>query len=202
MSTIHPTADRHFVGPYGVFLAEQIAELDRCIAEQIRRACLEREQQLLQTVPGVKQDAAACMLGELDMMVFRDAKHCSSWSGVAPGNNITGGKRKRAPTSLRGNPWTRSLVTECAWSASRKKDSEFQQQYDRLEPHLGHKEPLWQLLIRCSLPFLRSYKRGNRTPNLQLILCLTAKSGKADSPPYAQAQNAPQALRKSYKNLR
>lgn len=125
------------------FLEEQISELDKSVAEQITTAGVEREQQLLQTVPGIKQEAAACVLAELgpDMRVFGDGEHCSSWSGVAPGNNITGGKRKRAPT-LRGNPWTRSLFTECAWSASRKKDSEFRDEYDRYKSRLGHKRAI------------------------------------------------------------
>jgi transposase len=125
------------------FLEEQIAQLDEDIAEQIRAAGLEREHQILQTVPGVKKEAASSILAELgpDMKVFGNAKRCSSWAGVAPGNNITGGKRKRAP-AMRGNPWTRSLLTECAWSASRKNGSEFQQDYERKKSRLGHKRAI------------------------------------------------------------
>jgi transposase len=125
------------------FLEEQISLLDGEIAEQIRASGLEPQQQILQTIPGVKQEAASCILAELgpDMKVFGNAEHCSSWSGVAPGNNITGGKRKRAPT-LHGNPWTRSLLTECAWSASRKKNSEFQKDYERKKSRLGHKRAI------------------------------------------------------------
>jgi transposase len=125
------------------FLEEQITELDGRIAEHIRATGLEQEQQILQTVPGVKQEAAASILAELgpDMKVFGDAEHCSSWSGVAPGNNITGGKRKRAP-AMHGNPWTRSLLTECAWSASRKNGSEFQRQYELKKTRLGHKRAI------------------------------------------------------------
>ena len=125
------------------FLEEQLTALDEEIATHIRNSGLEKQQQILQTIPGVKQEAAACILAELgpDMKVFGDADHCSSWAGVAPGNNITGGKRKRAPT-LHGNPWTRSLLTECAWSASRKNDSEFQRDYARKKSRLGHKRAI------------------------------------------------------------
>jgi transposase len=49
------------------FLEEQITELDGRIAEHIRASGLEREQQILQTVPGIKQEAASSLLAELGL---------------------------------------------------------------------------------------------------------------------------------------
>jgi transposase len=125
------------------FLEEQISTLDEEIVQHIKTHGLEKPYQILQTIPGVKEEAAASLLAEFgpDMEVFGNAKKLSSWAGVAPGNNESAGKKKRAP-ALRGNPWVRSTLTESAWSASRKKESEFQNEYQRWKPRLGHKRAI------------------------------------------------------------
>jgi transposase len=51
---------------------------------------------LLQTIPGVGKDSAISIVSEIgaDMSVFPDENHLSSWAGMSPGNNETGGKKK------------------------------------------------------------------------------------------------------------
>jgi transposase len=52
---------------------------------------------MLQTIPGVAKDSAISILSEVggDMGKFPDEHHLSSWSGMSPGNNETGGKKKQ-----------------------------------------------------------------------------------------------------------
>jgi len=140
------TMQRKLIGfslDHMAFLEEQIRTLDQEIAAHIQVSELQRPHQNLQTVPGVKQEAASSLLAEFgpDMKVFGSGAKCSAWAGVAPGNNQSAGHKKRAP-ALHGNPWVRSTLVECAWSASRKKGSEFQHQYERLKPRLGHKRAI------------------------------------------------------------
>src|ERR1041385_3752312 len=92
---------------------------------------------------GIKKQAAAAILAEVgtDMGVFGKGSRCSSWAGVCPGNNESAGKRKRAPV-LRGNPWLRTTLIECAWGASNKTGSVFQARYQRLAPRIGHKRAI------------------------------------------------------------
>ena len=125
------------------FLEDQILAMDEMIKRHIQTSGLQRQFEILQTIPGIKQEAAASVLAEFgpDMKVFGSAKKCSAWAGVSPGNNESAGKKKRAP-ALRGNPWIRSTLVESAWSASRKKESEFQSQYERFKPRLGHKRSI------------------------------------------------------------
>jgi transposase len=125
------------------FLEEQIAALDQEISAHLHASELQQPHRNLQTVPGVKREAASSLLAEFgpDMKVFGSGAKCSAWAGVAPGNNESAGQKKRAP-ALRGNPWVRSTLVECAWSASRKNGSEFQQQYERLKTRLGHKRAI------------------------------------------------------------
>jgi len=143
------------------FLEEQIEAIEDLIVTHIRTSQLEQPHQNLQTVPGVKQDAAAAILAELgpDMKVFGSGGKCSAWSGVAPGNNESAGRKKRAP-ALKGNPWIRSVLVESAWSASRKKDTEFQKKYDALKPRLGHKRAIVAVAHLLALVIFQVLARG------------------------------------------
>ncbi len=120
------------------FVEEQVAELDRDIAEKIREAGLEKEWELLQTVPGVQERSAASILAETgnDMNQFPSEKHLSSWAGVCPGNNESAGKRKGSRTTG-GNVWLRTTLTECAWAAAAKKDHFLKEKFWRIAGKSG-----------------------------------------------------------------
>jgi transposase len=126
------------------YLEEEIAELDQEIAAHVQgHAALQAATELAQTVPGIKQIAAAAIIAETgaDMGRFPTGGKLASWVGACPGNNITGGKRKSGQT-VKGNPWARRTLVECAWSATRKKESEPKQFYERLRTRMKHKPAL------------------------------------------------------------
>jgi transposase len=125
------------------FLEDEIAELDAEIVRQAEVGSLQPAMELVQTIPGIKQTAAAALLAETgpDMSQFPTPPQLPSWIGVSPGNNESAGKRKSGRTT-KGNPWARQLLVECAWSATRKKDSATQRLYERLKPRLQHKRAL------------------------------------------------------------
>ena len=126
------------------FLEEEIADLEKEIAEHVQaNAGLRAASELAQSVPGIRQTAAAAIIAETgaDMSQFRNGGKLASWIGTCPGNNITGGKRKSGQTR-KGNPWARQVLVECAWSATRKKDSEPQRYYERLKVKHRHKPAL------------------------------------------------------------
>jgi transposase len=126
------------------FLEEEIAELDQEIAAHVQgHEELRVASELAQSVPGIRQTAAASIVAETggDMSQFPDSGKLASWIGTCPGNNITGGKRKSSQTR-KGNPWARQTLVECAWSATRKKNSEAQKYYGRMRTRLKHKPAL------------------------------------------------------------
>jgi transposase len=142
MRDTHRTLIRHAMR-HTAFLAEEIKALDQDIAALIRKADLIPAYELLQTIPGIKSQAAATILAESgpDMKQFPKAANFSSWSGLAPGNNESAGKKKRAP-AMKGNPHIKTALVEAAWSATRTKQSEFQDCYQRLRPKIGHKRAI------------------------------------------------------------
>jgi transposase len=126
------------------FLEEQIAELEQEIAERVKASeALNTAVNLIQSVPGIKKTAAAAIIAETgaDMKQFPTGGNLASWTGVCPGNNESAGKRKSGPTT-KGNPWARRTLVECAWSATRKKDSESKKLYERLKRNIKHKPAL------------------------------------------------------------
>lgn len=55
------------------------------------------EIKLLQTIDGVGKDSALTLISEIgvNMDQFANEHHLSSWAGMSPGNNESGGKKKR-----------------------------------------------------------------------------------------------------------
>jgi hypothetical protein len=73
------------------------------------------------------------------MSRFPTAAHLSSWAGLAPGNNITGGKRGSGKTT-KGDVWLIDILTQCAWAAARTRDTYLSAQFWRLARRIGKKK--------------------------------------------------------------
>jgi len=101
----------------------------------------ERARDRLDTITGVGKRAAECIIAEIgvDMSRFPTAGHLASWAGMAPGNNITGGKRRSGKTT-KGDVWLRDILTQCAWAAGRSRDTYLSAQFWRLARRIGKKK--------------------------------------------------------------
>ena len=95
----------------------------------------------LDTIPGVGKRAAEAIIAEIgvDMTVFPSAGHLVSWAGLAPGNNITGGKRHPART-MPGNHWLGEILNQCAVAASHTRNTYLSAQYWRLARRIGNRK--------------------------------------------------------------
>jgi transposase len=121
-------------------------ELEQTDAEILRRMQMSPFQDaflLLQTVPGIGQLAAASILAETgtDMAPFPTAEQIASWAGLCPGNRESAGIQKGGQTT-HGNPYLRTTLVQCAWSAARKNGSIFQMRFQQLSPRRGQKRAI------------------------------------------------------------
>lgn len=98
---------------------------------------------LLDGMWGINQTSAENILAETgtDMSRFPTDRHLTSWAGVCPGNNKTGGKQKSGKTT-KGNRWLRRALTQAAWAATHAKKSYLAALYRRLAPRRGKQRAL------------------------------------------------------------
>jgi len=119
------------------FLEEAIAGLSEAIEVVI--GPFEVEVALLDTIPGVDRRIAECLIAEIgvDMSRFSSSARLSSWAGMCPGNNESGGKRRSGRTR-KGSKWLAANLAEAAEAAGRSKDTYLGAQFQRLRGRLGH----------------------------------------------------------------
>lgn len=97
--------------------------------EKMTALCKEwfpKELENLQTIPGVKERSATSIIAEAgtDMGHFQTPKKLVSWVGLRPRNEESAGKIKSRRIT-HGNKFLRKTLIECAWAASRTKESFF-----------------------------------------------------------------------------
>ena len=95
--------------------------------------------QLLTSIPGIGDRVATVIISEIgvDMSRFPSAKHLAAWCGLAPGNNESGGRRRRA-RHRKGNTHVQSILIEAALSASRTR-TRLGARFHRLHRRFGGK---------------------------------------------------------------
>ncbi|MEW6772316.1 MAG: IS110 family transposase [Bacillota bacterium] len=118
------------------FLDQQIARLDEEVKERMRP--FEHRIELLDGIPGIGRRNAEVIIAcaGVDMSRYPSAAHFSAWSGVAPGNNESAGKRKSA-RSRKGNPLLKTTLIQSARAAAKTKNSYLQDQYHRIAARRG-----------------------------------------------------------------
>src|SRR5262245_51290743 len=121
------------------YIEEMVEELDREIWQKLQPD--DEDVKLACSVPGIGRDAAASILAEIGTDMSEDGPfpgchQLASWSGICPGNNESGGKRKSGRTR-KANRWLRATLAQTAWAGIRKKNYSFRDRYQRLKPRRG-----------------------------------------------------------------
>ena len=99
-------------------LTVQVAAVDQLVAEAAApfAAVIAR----LVTIPGIGPRTAEVIVAETggDMTRFATPARLAAWAGLAPGDDESAGKRKKAATR-KGDRHLRAAMVESAWSAAR-----------------------------------------------------------------------------------
>jgi transposase len=118
-----------------------IAELDREVEASIAPFRTAVEQ--VTTAPGVKALAARAILAEIgtDMSRFPTSGHLISWACICPRNDESAGKR-RSTRIRKGSPWLKATLIQCAWAATRLKNSYLNALFHRIKARRGPKKAI------------------------------------------------------------
>lgn len=118
-----------------------IAELDREVEAGIAPFRTAVEQ--VATAPGVKALAARAILAEIgtDMSRFPTSGHLISWACICPRNDESAGKR-RSTRIRKGSPWLKTTLVQCAWAATRVKNSYLNALFHRIKARRGPKKAI------------------------------------------------------------
>jgi transposase len=75
-----------------------------------------RQYELLMTIPGIRETAAANILAEIgpDMSQFPTSDNLCSWAGICSGNNRSAGKSKSSHIK-KANKFLLAALVEAAW---------------------------------------------------------------------------------------
>jgi len=121
---------------------EQIGEVEALIGKYTKDA-YEEAAKKLDAMPGVGIKSAQAIIAEIgiDMSRFPTANHLCAWAGLAPGNNESAGKRKKARTR-QGNKHIKKTLIQCATSAIKNKNSFYHAQYQRLVVRKGNNKAI------------------------------------------------------------
>jgi transposase len=122
---------------------------------------------LLCTMPGVSTLAATVILAEIgrDMSRFATAGHLVAWAGLCPGQNESAGKRKSSRLR-KGAPWLKTMLVQCAWAASRKKDSYYKAKFNRLRGKHGPKKAICAVAASMLTAIYHMLKDGTEHQDL------------------------------------
>jgi transposase len=130
-----------------IYLESLISDIEERIDTVLIK--YQEEVQLLVTIPGIKKDTAAIIIGEIgvDMSQFPTSQHLASWAGVSPGNNESAGKRY-STRAVKGNPHIKSALCEAAWAVSRCRNRWLATKYWSIAARRGKKKALIALAHR------------------------------------------------------
>ena len=152
--------------------------------ERMMQMCNEhykQELELLQTIPGIKEQSAMQIISETggNMDAFESSSKMVGWAGLRPGNDESAGKIKSTKIT-KGNRYLKRILIQTAWGAARTRGCAFNIKYQQLAKRISRKKALvaisrkqltviWNVLIKKE-PYKLSFDTAASQVQLQAQL--------------------------------
>jgi transposase len=98
---------------------------------------------IIESIPGMSTLSAIYIIAEIgtDLSSFKTANHLAAWAGLAPKENKSADKVRPSKTK-KANQYIRSLLIQCAWAATKTRNTRLSIWYWRNLPRLGDKKAI------------------------------------------------------------
>lgn len=120
----------------------QITELE-AIADKIVTDHFAEAVEIVDSIHGIGVTTATSIIAEIgpSMDQFQTADKLTNWSGLAPGNKESAGKKRKVRT-VNGNRYIKPVLIQAAWATVRAKDTYWAAQYNYLTRRLPAKKAI------------------------------------------------------------
>jgi len=141
------------------YLEKEIALIEERLKELLapHRDLVER----MIATPGISYVAGWAILAEVSttLETFRSVQAFCAWTGLAPGNHESAGKRKSGRSPVR-RLTIRTILIEVAWAAVKCKKSYYRAKYFRLKARIGSKKAIVAVAHRIAKALFHIIKNG------------------------------------------
>ncbi|MCL1919019.1 MAG: IS110 family transposase [Peptococcaceae bacterium] len=98
---------------------------------------------IISSIPGMSELSAMYIIAEIgtDLTSFKTANHLAAWAGLAPKENQSADKARPSKTQ-KANQYVRSLMIQCAWAATKTRNTRLSLWYWRNVKRLGDKKAI------------------------------------------------------------
>jgi transposase len=132
-------------------LKMQLKKLESCDKEidEMYALMLKRSEEyagainIISSIPGMSTLSAIYIIAEIgtDLSSFKTANHLAAWAGLSPKANESAGNARSSRTK-KANQYVKSLLIQCAWAATKTRNTRLSLWYWRNVKRLGDKKAI------------------------------------------------------------
>jgi len=99
--------------------------------------------QIIASIPGMNTQSAIYIIAEIGTVLssFKTANHLTAWAGLAPKDNKSADKVRPSKTK-KANQYVKTLLIQCAWAATKTRNTRLSLWYWRNLSRLGDKKAI------------------------------------------------------------
>jgi len=141
---------------------------------------------LLDSIPGLDIIASTYLIAEIsnDLSSFETSRRFTAWAGLAPKDNMSAGKLKSSKTK-KANQYVKTLMIECAWAASRTRNTRIARWYWSHQGKLGRKKAITATARKLLITYVYAVLKTGKPYDISLDTANNNPTGHEQKPEMA-----------------